>query len=104
MPITGTPDSKIACGARGLPASGTEAGPPERITAFGFISAKRAFGALKRDDLAIDPGLAHPPRDQLRHLAAKIDDEKLVVGGSGGVGGFGHGGPLTRRVQGLRFD
>jgi len=40
MPITGTPDSKMACGARGLSASGTEAGPPERITALGVISAK----------------------------------------------------------------
>ena len=40
MPSTGTPEEKIACGARGLPSSGTEAGPPDRITALGFISAK----------------------------------------------------------------
>ena len=38
-----------------------------------------ALGALERRDLAIDPGLAHPPRDQLRHLAAEIDDQQLVV-------------------------
>src|SRR6266481_8538741 len=42
MPSTGTPESKIACGARGEPASCTDSGPPERITAFGFISLKAA--------------------------------------------------------------
>ena len=40
MPSTGTPESKIACGARGDPSSGTEAGPPDRMTAFGFSSEK----------------------------------------------------------------
>ena len=35
MPSTGTPESKISCGARGEPASCTDSGPPERITAFG---------------------------------------------------------------------
>ena len=60
-------------------------------------SARRA---LERRDLAIDPRLAHPPRDQLRHLAAEIDDQQLVVreGGSGGaVGRLGHGGCAPRR-------
>jgi hypothetical protein len=42
MPSTGTPESKISCGARGEPASCTDSGPPERITAFGFISRKAA--------------------------------------------------------------
>ena len=35
--------------------------------------------ALKRRDLAIDAGLAHAPRDQLRHLRAEIDDQRLVM-------------------------
>ncbi len=35
MPSTGTPASKTICGARGLPVCIVEAGPPERITAFG---------------------------------------------------------------------
>ena len=37
------------------------------------------FRALERRDLAIDAGLAYAPRDELRHLRAEIDDERLVV-------------------------
>ncbi len=62
------------------PCSSTEAGPPERMTPFGFIARECRFRLLKRHDLAIDPLLAHAPRDQLRHLRAEIDDENLVVG------------------------
>jgi hypothetical protein len=40
MPSTGTPASKIACGARGEMSSVTEAGPPERMTPLGCIAAK----------------------------------------------------------------
>src|SRR5216684_1236537 len=65
MPSTGTPESKISCGARGEPSSCTDSGPPERITAFGFIG--------------INALLPHPARDQLRHLAAEIDDQNLVM-------------------------
>src|ERR1700730_9837032 len=42
MPSAGTPESKRACGARGEPSSCTDSGPPDRITAFGFISANAA--------------------------------------------------------------
>ena len=35
---------------------------------------------LERDDLAIDPLLAHAPGDELGDLGAEIDDENLVVG------------------------
>ena len=42
MPSTGTPASKTICGARGLPASVVEAGPPERITAFGLMRRNAA--------------------------------------------------------------
>ena len=41
--------------------------------------AEGRFGLLERHDLAIDPLLAHAPRDQLRHLRAEIDDENFVV-------------------------
>ena len=34
MPRIGTPESNTACGARGLPSSGTDAGPPEKIDLF----------------------------------------------------------------------
>ena len=44
MPSTGTPAPKMSCGARGETASVTEAGPPDRMTPFGFISRK-AFSA-----------------------------------------------------------
>ena len=47
MPSTGTPASKIACGARGDVASVIEAGPPERITPRGFISAKASAALWK---------------------------------------------------------
>jgi hypothetical protein len=48
----------ISCGARGLPSSVTDAGPPEKITPFGCIAAKASAGALERMDFAIDAGLA----------------------------------------------
>lgn len=37
------------------------------------------FGLLERHDLGIDALLAHPSRDQLRHLTAEIDDQNLVM-------------------------
>src|SRR5262249_29168206 len=36
---------------------------------------------LERHDFAIDLFFAHPPRDELGHLGAQIDDENLVVAG-----------------------
>jgi hypothetical protein len=47
MPRTGTPASNTICGARGLSASAGEAGPPERITARGFIRAKASAAFWK---------------------------------------------------------
>ena len=35
----------------------------------------RLLGGIERGDLAIDAGLADAARDQLRHLAAEVDDE-----------------------------
>ena len=37
------------------------------------------FRLLERHDLGIDALLAHPARDQLRHLTAEIDDQNLVM-------------------------
>jgi hypothetical protein len=39
MPSTGTPASNSPLGASGAFGSSTEAGPPDRITALGFIAA-----------------------------------------------------------------
>ncbi len=48
---------------------------------------ERGFRLLERHDLGIDALLAHPARDQLRHLAAEIDDQNLVMRrGHEGVG------------------
>ena len=42
---------------------------------FGLEPLERIIGGVERRDLAIDPSLAHPARDQLGHLAAEVDDE-----------------------------
>ena len=49
----------------------------------------RGLCLVERDDLGIDARLTHPPRDQLRHLAAEIDDEDFIV--LGGLGRHGIG-------------
>ena len=67
--------SKRCCGARGLSSHITEAGPPDRMMPLGLQPLEGLGGGVERGDLAIDPGLAHPARDQLGHLAAEIDDE-----------------------------
>ena len=56
------------------------------MTPFGFSARKRLRRLVERHDLRIDAGLAHAPRDELRHLAAEIDDEDGGVGGRGGLG------------------
>ena len=78
MPSTGTPSSKTASGARGVPASCTEAGPPDRMIALGAKLAQPLGGHGEGMDLAIDAALAHAARDELRHLAAEIEDEDAV--------------------------
>ncbi len=45
----------------------------------GFHRGERLGRLLERHDLAIDLLLAHPPRDELGHLGAEIDDQDLVV-------------------------
>ncbi len=52
---------------------------------------KGRFRLLKGHDLAIDLLLAHPPRDQLGHLRAEIDDENLVVLGEPAGAGIRRG-------------
>ena len=84
MPSTGTPELKIDIGASGAPGSSTEDGPPDRMTAFGFIAREGFLRLLIRHDFGIDLFLAHPPRDQLGHLRAEIDDQNFIVGGHGG--------------------
>ena len=63
----------------GCPPSVTDAGPPEKITPLGCSRSNASCGGVERGDLAIDAGLAHPPGDQLRHLAAEVDDEDGIA-------------------------
>jgi hypothetical protein len=46
MPSTGTPASNTSIGARGEPASGTLAGPPDRMIARGLKPRMRPGSAL----------------------------------------------------------
>jgi hypothetical protein len=46
---------------------------------------------LERNDFAVNARFAHAPRDELRHLAAKIDDENGVW-----MCCLGHGEPLMK--------
>ena len=72
--------------ARGASSSVTLAGPPERMMARGANAAMRAGLGVERPDLAIDAALAHAPGDQLRDLAAEIEDQHAVGGELGGLG------------------
>jgi hypothetical protein len=75
MPSTGTPESKIARRAlfvhRFWPA-----GEDHRLR---LHLRECRFRFLERHDLGIDALLAHPARDQLRDLAAEIDNQNLVM-------------------------
>src|SRR5262249_19428561 len=44
----------------------------------GLSHRGRLRGLVIRDDLAIDAAFAHPPRDELRDLAAEIDDQNII--------------------------
>src|SRR5579875_481933 len=44
------------------------------------------ISAVERSDLAINPGFAYPPRNQLRDLASKVDNEDRLLGADRHVG------------------
>jgi hypothetical protein len=68
------------CAARGLPSSVTLAGPPDRITALGANAGEKPRRRRSgRDGSRNRPSLAQAARDQLRHLAAEIDDQEALV-------------------------
>jgi len=43
------------------------------------LLGEHGLGLVVRHDLGIDAGLAHAPGDQLRHLAAEIDDQDAIL-------------------------
>ncbi len=55
--------------------AGRPAGQDHRL---GLEALQRVLGAVERHDLGVDALLAHAPGDQLRHLAAEVDDEDGV--------------------------
>ncbi len=57
----------------------------------GLQPVEAFFGRLEGDDFAIDAGFADAACDQLRYLAAEIDDENTV-----GMCCLGHGEPLKK--------
>jgi hypothetical protein len=79
----GLEDSLRRARAAGLGGGSRPAGQDHRLR---LHAAEGVFGRLEGDDLGIDAGFAHATRDELRHLAAEIDDEDCV-----GMSGRGHG-------------
>jgi hypothetical protein len=68
----------------------------------GLHALEGRFGALERDDLGIDPGLAHAARDELRDLEPKSmmrmylrTHPQLFAGGDTGKAELGSSGPVA---------
>ena len=60
---------------RGAPSEKTDAGPPLSTSATGLRRRISSAPAACDDELRVDAALAHPPRDQLRVLAAQVEHE-----------------------------
>ena len=82
MPSTGTPASYTAGSIDGAPSTWTDAGPPERMIAFGRRGEHLRDRHVARHDLAVDVRLTHAAGDQLRVLRTEVDDENEVVVGA----------------------
>src|SRR3989304_5502837 len=87
-PFRHTPAKRAAASVSTTSARPWPGGRPARQDhRLGPHRRKRFRGFLIRNDLAIDPLLAHAARDELSHLRAEVDDEDFVVG-RGGPGCF----------------
>src|SRR3984957_16431574 len=106
MARIGTPLAKTSAGARGLPASGTDAGPPDRITAFGFSRAK-ASEALENGWIS-----QKPPASRTRRAISCVTCEPKstmrtkswamrphVAQRAAGCNGAAGGGPARARLK-----
>ena len=72
-------------------------GPSGEDHAFRLQPLERLFGGVERSNLAINASLAHAPGDQLRDLAAEVDDED-------GLGGLDrHGGRIESIAAGVNL-
>src|SRR5690606_15499954 len=95
LPVADTEDRHARSEHRLRGAGASLGGHRSRATrkdhALGLHLLKCGCGILERMDFTIDAGLANAARNQLRHLAAEIDDEDAV-----GMGCLGHGEPLEK--------
>ena len=67
---------------------GYTGGRARQNDALGSEPVERRLGRVERNDFAIHPRLANPPRDKLGHLAAEIDDQNRIGGRDGHGGAF----------------
>ena len=88
MPSTGTPDDEDGVGRARALVLGDGRRSAGQDDGFRLELGEGLGGVLEGMDLAIDAGFAHAARDELRHLAAEIDDENGV--------GQSRGDPLFR--------
>ena len=77
------PSSKSSGSTRGAPSAYTDAGPPERIERERIPRARLRRRQPVRHELRVHARLAHAPRDQLRVLAAEVEDEHRPLLGRG---------------------
>ena len=79
----GQPGLEHPVGRPGRAELGDAGRPARQDHGLGLQALECLLGLVERHDLGIDALLAHAPGDQLRHLAAEIDDEDGVGHGSG---------------------
>ena len=81
MPSSSSSGRSARRARRRRPRPGRRRGPGPRARARG----SRSSGDVVRQQLGEDAALADPPRDQLRVLAAEVEDQDLLAVGPGGV-------------------
>ncbi len=74
-------DARVEHGLRRLRRAGLVHGcrPARKDDGARPLLGERGLGLVERNDLGIDARLAHAARDQLRHLAAEIDDQDAIL-------------------------
>jgi hypothetical protein len=88
-------------GGSGAPSAKTEAGPPRQDHGLGRKSAQElGRNRVEGVDLAINAQLAKAAGDQLRDLAAEVDDQQALVVRGGDLGRVkGHGAGLRTKGE-----
>ena len=79
MPNTGIPSSNTFCGARGVSASATDAGPPERMIPTGRELLDKMGADVPRMNFAVHAAFTHAACNQLGILGAEVKNEYLLM-------------------------